>query len=166
MKYPFVQQETENDCGLACLAMIYRFYFKKKLLINDIKKDIFLTKLGINLLELKQLASNYNLLLKAYNINFDKLKSLIIVKSLIIQIYNANVGFHFIVIYKKKKNKWLVANPEDIELSWKNIEDFKIFTNVVISTNIINKFLLVIKKRWIKLKIFHHFWFQIIYIIH
>ncbi|WP_425383099.1 cysteine peptidase family C39 domain-containing protein [Spiroplasma endosymbiont of Melieria omissa] len=22
MKYPFVQQETENDCGLACLAMI------------------------------------------------------------------------------------------------------------------------------------------------
>ncbi|WJG69689.1 cysteine peptidase family C39 domain-containing protein [Spiroplasma ixodetis] len=53
MKYPFVQQETENDCGLACLAMIYRFYFKKKLLINDIKKDIFLTKLGINLLELK-----------------------------------------------------------------------------------------------------------------
>ncbi|WP_338986968.1 cysteine peptidase family C39 domain-containing protein [Spiroplasma endosymbiont of Dasysyrphus albostriatus] len=60
MKYLFVQQETENDCGLACLAMIYRFYFKKKLLINDIKKDIFLTKLGINLLELKQLASNYN----------------------------------------------------------------------------------------------------------
>ncbi|WP_342252816.1 cysteine peptidase family C39 domain-containing protein [Spiroplasma endosymbiont of Zeiraphera isertana] len=95
--------------------------------------------MGINLLELKQLASNYNLLLKAYNINFDKLKSLIIVKPLIIQIYNANVGFHFIVIYKKKKNKWLVANPEDIELSWKNIEDFtKIFTNVVISTNIID----------------------------
>ncbi|WP_425377395.1 cysteine peptidase family C39 domain-containing protein [Spiroplasma endosymbiont of Aleiodes alternator] len=56
--------------------------------------------MGINLLELKQLASNYNLLLKAYNINFDKLKSLIIVKPLIIQIYNANVGFHFIVIYK------------------------------------------------------------------
>ncbi|WP_422398062.1 cysteine peptidase family C39 domain-containing protein [Spiroplasma endosymbiont of Colias croceus] len=28
MKYPFVQQKTENDCGLACLAMIYRFYFK------------------------------------------------------------------------------------------------------------------------------------------
>lgn len=107
MKYPFVQQETENDCGLACLAMIYRFYFKKKLLINDIKKDIFLTKLGINLLELKQLASNYNLLLKTYNINFDKLKSLIIVKPLIIQIYNANVGFHFVVIYKKKKiNDW------------------------------------------------------------
>ncbi|WP_353307183.1 cysteine peptidase family C39 domain-containing protein [Spiroplasma ixodetis] len=22
MKYPFVQQETENDCGSACLAMI------------------------------------------------------------------------------------------------------------------------------------------------
>ncbi|WP_339048718.1 hypothetical protein [Spiroplasma endosymbiont of Colias croceus] len=32
-----------------------------------------------------------------------------------------------------------MANPEDIELSWKNIEDFtKIFTNVVISTNIID----------------------------
>ncbi|WP_342261607.1 cysteine peptidase family C39 domain-containing protein [Spiroplasma endosymbiont of Notiophilus biguttatus] len=141
MKYLFVQQETENDCGLACLAMIYRFYFKKKLLINDIKKDIFLTKLGINLLELKQLTSNYNLLLEAYNNNFDKLKSLIIAKPLIIKIYNANVGFHFIVIYKKKNNKWLVANPEDIELSWKNIEDFTtIFTNVVISTNIINNF--------------------------
>lgn len=158
MKYPFVQQETENDCGLACLAMIYRFYFKKKLLINDIKKDIFLTKLGINLLELKQLASNYNLLLKAYNINFDKLKSLIIVKPLIIQIYNANVGFHFIVIYKKKKNKWLVANPEDIELSWKNIEDFtKIFTNVVISTNIINKFFISNKKKMNKIKNFSPF---------
>lgn len=30
MKYPFVQQEAENDCGLACLAMLYIFYFKKK----------------------------------------------------------------------------------------------------------------------------------------
>ncbi|WP_425289636.1 MULTISPECIES: cysteine peptidase family C39 domain-containing protein [unclassified Spiroplasma] len=46
MKYPFVQQETENDCGLACLAMIYRFYFKKKLLINDIKKRYIFNKIG------------------------------------------------------------------------------------------------------------------------
>lgn len=97
-----------------------------------------LTKLGINILQLKQLASKYNLLLEAYNVNFNELKSLIIRKPLIIQLYNANVGFHFIIIYKKKKNKFLVANPEDIEITWKNIDDFTtIFTNVVISTNII-----------------------------
>lgn len=139
MRYPFVQQEAENDCGLACLAMIYNFYFKKKLLINELKQEVTLTRLGINILELKHLASKYNLLLEGYNINFSELKSLIITKPLIIQVYNANIGFHFVIIYKKKSNKWLVANPEDIEVSWKNIEDFvTIFTNIVISTNVIN----------------------------
>lgn len=139
MKYPFVQQETENDCGLACLAMLYRFYFKKKLLINEIKREVVLTRLGITVLELKQLAIKHNLLLESYNINFKQLQSLVITKPLIIQIFNANVGFHFVIIYKKKKNKWLVANPANSEVNWKNIEDFTtIFTNIVISTNINN----------------------------
>lgn len=103
MKYPFVQQETENDCGLACLAMIYRFYFKRNLLISEIKKEVFLTRLGISILELKQLAIKYNLLLESYNIDFSQLKSLVITKPLIIQIYNSNAGFHFVILYKKKK---------------------------------------------------------------
>lgn len=141
MKYPFIQQEDDNDCGLACVAMLYRFYFRKKILINQIKQDVILTPQGINIGQLKTIAQKYNLLLESYYLNFNELKTLIISTPLIIQIYNPNIGFHFIIIYKKKNEKWLIADPEDMEVTWKKFDQLSpIFSNVVISTKPLNNF--------------------------
>ncbi len=135
MKYPFIQQETNNDCGLACLAMLYRYFFKRKILINDLKQNVNLTSLGISIFDLKALALKYNLKLEAYKINFSDLQELIITTPIIMQVYSINVGFHFVVVYKKHKNQLLIANPADFELIWTKISDYeKTFSNIVITS--------------------------------
>lgn len=147
MKYPFIQQETNNDCGLACLAMLYRYFFKRKILINDLKQNVNLTSLGISIFDLKILAQKYNLKLESYKITFSDLQQLIISTPVIMQIYSVNVGFHFIVVYKKHKNQLLIANPADIEVTWTKISDYETtFSNIIITSKPINHVKHIISK--------------------
>lgn len=61
------------------------------------------------------------------------------------QVYSSNIGFHFIVIYKKYKNKLLIANPTDFEVTWTKISDYeKMFSNIVITSKPVKQEQLII----------------------
>ena len=110
--FPFFTQNNDYDCGLVCLQMLYKYYFKANLDIDEVKNNNFLfANKGIKLCTLKKIAKNYHLNLNAYEIDKNKLNDLVITKPIIVQIINERMLYHFIIVYKRKKQDFLVADP-------------------------------------------------------
>lgn len=133
VKYPFVKQEGIKDCGIACLAMIIKYY-DGYISLEKLRMLTKTTKDGVNA---------YNLCEGAKKIGFDawgfrtSLIDLNDKKVILPCIAHVKVNNyqHYIVIYRvdyKKKNVF-VADPAD-KLKKINFQDFeKIWDGVIIN---------------------------------
>ena len=125
MKYPIVQQHSEEDCGAACLATVSQYY-GRRFSISRIREAVGTGQLGTTLLGLRRGAETLGF--NARNVqaspelldNLDKapLPAIIHWK-----------GYHWVVLYGKKRKKYIIADPavglryltrKELNKGWKN----------------------------------------------
>lgn len=104
--FPFFKQLDSQDCGLACLKMISKYYGVDISNSNPILEESNLLKQGITISDLYQTSENlgYNPLV----IKLDFVNALENAPLPAIFFWNQN---HFIVVYKMTKEKVYVADP-------------------------------------------------------
>ena len=143
MKYPFIAQHDERDCGAACLSMVCDFYGLKLPLIKYIEA-IKVDANGANVLGIVQGAEMFGLSAEALEGNYDELFQAIenneIKLPMIARIITDSGFEHYVVVYKINKNRVLVGDPGDKVRSW-NINAFlHRWTGHVVSFKITDKF--------------------------
>lgn len=126
MHYPTVEQTGFYDCGATSLFMIHK-YFKGTKTRDQIKRQINAKKEGTSFLELANAAKTLGLEAIGFHTTTDELlkKSPV---PFIAHVCIEKIYYHYVVVYKIKKNKLLIADPKDGTLEWRKARDFdKIF---------------------------------------
>lgn len=106
-KYPVILQQSEEDCGAACLASIAK-YHGRNLTINRIRETIGTNQQGTTLLGLKQGADTIGFNARSVKAN----------SGILDQIDRAPLpaiihwqGYHWVVLYGKQGDKYVIADP-------------------------------------------------------
>ena len=102
--YPYIEQQSSSDCGAACLGMISR-YWGKRLSINYLRELIGIGRSGSSLKSLAKAAESLGYHARPVRASLSR----------IIEQKNPWVahwqGDHYVVVYRRKGNKILVADP-------------------------------------------------------
>ena len=102
--YPHIEQQSSSDCGAACLAMVSR-YWGKRLSINFLRELIGVGRSGASLKNLAKAAESLGYHARPVRASLSK----------IIEQKNPWIahweGDHYVVVYRIKGNKILVADP-------------------------------------------------------
>ena len=107
MKYPSVIQHSEEDCGAACLATIAKFY-GRNFTLNHMREMVGTGQLGTTLLGLRRGAEALGFNAQAAKATAELLEHLEEVPLPAIIHWK---GFHWIVLYGRKKKEYIVADP-------------------------------------------------------
>ncbi len=106
-KYTIILQQSEEDCGAACLASIAK-YHGRTLTINRIRETIGTNQQGTTLLGLKQGADTIGFNARSVKAN----------PGILNQIDRAPLpaiihwqGYHWVVLYGKQGDKYVIADP-------------------------------------------------------
>ena len=102
--YPYIQQQSSSDCGAACLAMISR-YWGKRLGINYLRELIGISRSGSSLKNLAKAAESLGYHARPVRASLNRIVEQ---KSPWIAHWQ---GDHYVVVYRVKGNKILVADP-------------------------------------------------------
>ncbi|XLS29883.1 peptidase domain-containing ABC transporter [Flavobacteriaceae bacterium M23B6Z8] len=116
-RFPFYKQYDGRDCGPTCLKIISSFY-GKQISLEYLKELCETTREGSNLLNIVKAAEQIGFRTLAVKINFDTLGQ-IPLPALIH--WNQD---HYVVLYKRTKNKMYVSDPAYGLINYSN-EDFK-----------------------------------------
>ena len=107
MRYPIVRQHSEEDCGAACLATVAKHY-GRTLALNRTREAVGTGSRGTTLLGLSRGAD-------ALGFNARQVKA---TSQLIDQLHKVPLpaiihwkGYHWVVLYEQKRNKYVVADP-------------------------------------------------------
>ena len=103
-KYPFILQHDSMQCGVACLAMICRYYGKEYSL-ESLSHICGISNKGVSLLGISKAAQNLGFTTMAGYVSLGKLKE---AQFPCILHWNQN---HFVVLYRVKKDEYYVADP-------------------------------------------------------
>lgn len=127
MRYPFVQQHDEKDCGAACLSMICEYY-GKKLKLARLRELIKVDNQGANIYGIVTGAESLGLHADALEGNreelLDGIKTGEVRLPFIARIINEHGYEHFIVVYKIGDRKVKVGDPGKSSTSHMYTEDF------------------------------------------
>lgn len=131
MRFKFIEQPDERDCGPTCLAMICKYY-KKQVSISKIRIYAGTDLYGTNLLGMMKAGEKLGLKLEAYEV--EDLEELHKVNTpFIVHILN-DEGFEHFVVIKKITNKYFyITDPAKGHYKMKKSEFYEIFTNVVLT---------------------------------
>lgn len=102
--YPYIEQQSSSDCGIACLAMISR-YWGKQFSINFLRNLGGVGRAGVSLKALATTAESIGYHAKPVRASFSRLAEQ---RNPWIAHWQ---GDHFIVVYKIKGNRVTVADP-------------------------------------------------------
>jgi ATP-binding cassette subfamily B protein len=105
MSFPFLKQFDSADCGPTCLVMISK-YHGRSVALETLRQRAQIGKEGVNLLGLSDAAEQVGFRTQAVRIDFGSL----IKKALLPCILHWNQN-HFVVLYKVRRNKLLIADP-------------------------------------------------------
>lgn len=106
MKYPVVQQQSQEDCGAACLATIAKHY-GRIFSINHIREAVGTGQLGTTMLGLKQGAEA----LSFYTRGVKALLEIVDRGELPLPAIINWKGYHWVVLYGKRGRKYVIADP-------------------------------------------------------
>ncbi len=106
MTYSLVQQHNEEDCGAACLASITKHY-GRTFTINRLREAVGTGKEGTTLLGLKQGANALGFNAQGVKVPLEVVNQKIVPLPAIIHWK----GYHWVVLYGKRGNKYVVADP-------------------------------------------------------
>ncbi|MDV2993510.1 MAG: hypothetical protein N4J56_003164 [Chroococcidiopsis sp. SAG 2025] len=103
-RYPFVEQQSSSDCGVACLAMIGR-YWGKQFRINTLRNLAGVGRVGVSLKVLGKTAENLGFHAKPVRASLSALAD----RS---EPWIAHwEGDHFVVVYRVKGDRVSIADP-------------------------------------------------------
>ena len=121
-KYPIELQDEENACGAFCISMILKYYGYKDE-IQNIKKNARMTQTGITMKGLIECFKIYQIEAKAYEASLQDIHTENMYPCILFMIYQ-DIG-HFVVLYKKDKNGYLIGDPARglISVSQEEMED-------------------------------------------
>ncbi len=106
MKYQIVQQHSEEDCGAACLATISKHY-GNTFTINRIRNVVGTRQNGTTLLGLKRGAETLGFNARGIKVSLETIKR----QSMPLPAIIHWKGYHWVVLYGKKGNKYAIADP-------------------------------------------------------
>lgn len=105
-RYPFVEQQSSSDCGIACLVMISA-YWQKRLSINSVRSLGDVGRSGASLSQLAKIGEKLGYIAKPVRASLSALVST-----------TQNTpwiahwgGDHYVVVYRVQRNKVLIADP-------------------------------------------------------
>lgn len=107
MQYSCVLQQSEEDCGAACLASIAKHY-GRNFTISRVREMIGTGKQGSTLLGIRRGAENLGFNARAIKASAEVLDQMSEVPLPAILHWK---GFHFVVLYGKQGNKYVLADP-------------------------------------------------------
>ena len=102
--YPHIEQQSSSDCGAACIAMISR-YWGQPVSINYLRELIGIGRSGASLKNLATAAENLGYHARPVRASLSKV---IEQKNPWIAHWN---GEHYVVVYRVRNNKFLIADP-------------------------------------------------------
>ena len=106
MQYKFTKQLNTNDCGIACLSMIFK-YHNINASYELIKKEMKCDMEGVSAYEIIKESKKHLLDAQAYKgININEVKTPFIAHTV-----NENNLQHFVVVYKVSNDSILIADP-------------------------------------------------------
>lgn len=123
MKYSFVNQPREEDCGIACIAMIARHY-GQKVTLSRVRELVGTGQLGSSLLGLQQGSEALGFQARSGQATDDIFKRIHRLPLPAIMHWGRD---HWVVFYGKEQNKYVIADPEvgirylganDIQSNW------------------------------------------------
>lgn len=120
MQYYNINQQDESDCGAACIATIAKFY-GKRISIPKIRNFAGTDSKGTSAKGIIKAANSIGLSCKTLFTKTKELKNDLPFP--IIVHLNKNGLEHYVVVYKMKKNKILIADPAE-SLKWIESELF------------------------------------------
>jgi len=107
MKYQFVRQHSEEDCGAACIAMVAKYY-GHDFALNRIREAVGTGQFGTTLLGLKRGA-------ETLGFNAHSVKTTPAILERMHEVTLPAIihwkGSHWIVLYAKKSRKFIVVDP-------------------------------------------------------
>jgi ATP-binding cassette, subfamily C, bacterial len=106
MKYPLVQQHSQEDCGAACLATIAKHY-GRIFSVNHIREAVGTGQLGTTMLGLKQGAET----LSFHTRGVKALLEIVDRGELPLPAIINWKGYHWVVLYGKRGRKYVIADP-------------------------------------------------------
>ncbi|RXQ97398.1 peptidase domain-containing ABC transporter [Ancylomarina salipaludis] len=104
-KFPVFIQRDATDCGPSCLKIISKYY-KQYLEIDFLRKITHKSKLGVSLLSISDAAEKVGFRTLACKVDFDQIAENEFLPC--VAHWNQN---HFVVIYKIKKGKVFISDP-------------------------------------------------------
>ena len=107
MKYPFVQQNSEEDCGAACLAMVAKYY-GRVFTITRIREAVGTGQLGTTLLGLRRGAEGLGIHARSGKATPELLDSFHKIPLPAIIHWK---GTHWVVLYGKQRGRYVVGDP-------------------------------------------------------
>ncbi|MBR8839259.1 MAG: peptidase domain-containing ABC transporter [Stigonema ocellatum SAG 48.90 = DSM 106950] len=106
-KYPVVIQYSEEDCGAACVASIFKFY-GRNLTLNRIRDCIGSGQLGTTLLGLRRGTEALGLYTRTGKASGDFLKKL---SKMPLPAIIHWKGYHWVVLYGQRGQKYIIGDP-------------------------------------------------------
>ena len=107
MKYPFVRQHSQEDCGAACIAMIAKHH-GKTFAISRIREAVGTGQLGTTLLGLRRGAEGLGFQARSGKASAQLLNNLDQIPLPAILHWQ---GIHWVVLYGKRKGRFIIADP-------------------------------------------------------
>lgn len=118
--FPFFKQQDSQDCGPACLKMIFKFY-RKRISLENIKDAMFFTRRGVSLYSINNAAQKYGFETFPCEVSIKDID-----KAHLPAILHWNEE-HFVVLYKIQNEQFSIADPtfglikytkEELAKSW------------------------------------------------
>jgi ABC-type bacteriocin/lantibiotic exporter with double-glycine peptidase domain len=107
MRYPIVQQHSEEDCGAACLATIAKYY-GRTFAVGRVREAVGTGSRGTTLLGLSRGADVLGFTVRHVKANAQVIDRLNEVPLPAIIHWK---GYHWVVLYGQKRNKYVIADP-------------------------------------------------------
>lgn len=123
VKYPFVRQITNCDCGVACVSMILKKTIDSRLSLGQIKHIIYADDNGSSLIGIKEGLKELGISSIVCECDFSK-ESFDEMNFPVITQIKIKEDTHFVVLYGKKNNRLFVADPLNKKIVKKKLDEF------------------------------------------
>ncbi len=140
LNYKFLKQKGQNDCAVAVSSMLINYYHNKDFGIEEIKFENSLNDEMLSLYDIENLLNKYKIEFISYTCNFNELLEIDVSNPIVLNFLNENNLDHFIIIYKKRKNEFLIADPNSNDLKWITFDEIKkIYQGYLSTTKVFDK---------------------------
>ncbi len=109
MKYPFIRQYSEEDCGAACIAMIAKQY-GRRFSLSHVREAVGTGQLGTSLLGLRRGAEGLGFFARSGRVSVEIFENFDIERIPLPAVVHWK-GLHWVVLYGKRRNHYVIGDP-------------------------------------------------------